>query len=110
MTSINEDELKARLDPLSYEVLRNGATERPFTGEYTDTDKVGSYRCKACNAELFKSETKFHSGCGWPSFYAPIQIDCAPISIASSTTAGISLTLRNISTMSISTGRSLSDG
>lgn len=75
MSAINEDELKARLDPLSYEVLRNGATERPFTGEYTDTDKVGSYRCKACSAELFKSETKFHSGCGWPSFYAPTADD-----------------------------------
>ncbi len=59
MSAINEEELKARLDPLSYEVLRNGATERPFTGEYTDTDKVGSYRCKACSAELFKSETSF---------------------------------------------------
>lgn len=75
MSAINEDELKARLDPLSYEVLRNGATERPFTGEYTDTDKVGSYRCKACNSELFRSETKFHSGCGWPSFYAPTADD-----------------------------------
>ena len=75
MSAINEDELKARLDPLSYEVLRNGATERPFTGEYTDTDKVGSYRCKACSAELFKSETKSHSGCGWPSFYAPTADD-----------------------------------
>jgi peptide-methionine (R)-S-oxide reductase len=52
---IDEDELRNRLDPLSYAVLREGATERPFTGEYTDTDKVGSYRCKACNAELFKS-------------------------------------------------------
>jgi len=71
MAEINEDELKARLDPLSYAVLREGATERPFTGEYTDTDKVGSYRCKACGNELFTSETKFHSGCGWPSFYAP---------------------------------------
>ena len=75
MSAINEDELKARLDPLSYEVLRNGATERPFTGEYTDSDKVGSYRCKACSAELFKSENKFHSGCGWPSFYAPTADD-----------------------------------
>ena len=75
MSAINEDELKARLDPLSYEVLRNGATERPFTGEYTDSDKVGSYRWKACSAELFKSETKFHSGCGWPSFYAPTADD-----------------------------------
>lgn len=79
MTPINEEELRARLDPLSYEVLRNGATERPFTGEYTDTDKVGSYRCKACSAELFKSETKFHSGCGWPSFYAPTSNDAVTL-------------------------------
>jgi peptide-methionine (R)-S-oxide reductase len=79
MSAINEEELKARLDPLSYEVLRNGATERPFTGEYTDTDKVGSYLCKACSAELFKSETKFHSGCGWPSFYAPTADDAVKL-------------------------------
>ena len=79
MSAINEEELKARLDPLSYEVLRNGATERPFTGEYTDSDKVGSYRCKACNSELFKSETKFHSGCGWPSFYAPTADDAVKL-------------------------------
>ncbi len=75
MSAFDEEELKARLDPLSYEVLRNNGTEAPFTGEYTDTDKVGSYRCKVCNAELFKSETKFHSGCGWPSFYAPTADD-----------------------------------
>ena len=68
---INEEELKAKLDPLSYDVLRNAATEQPFTGEYTDAETVGIYRCKACNSELFRSETKFHSGCGWPSFYAP---------------------------------------
>ena len=72
---INEAELKEKLDPLSYEVLRNAATERPFTGEYTDSDKVGVYKCKACAAELFRSETKFHSGCGWPSFYAPSAED-----------------------------------
>lgn len=72
---INEEELKAKLDPLSYEVLRHAATERPFTGEYTDSEEVGSYRCKACGNELFKSETKFHSGCGWPSFYAPTSDD-----------------------------------
>ena len=75
MSAINEDELKARLDPLSYEVLRNSGTEPAFSGEYTDTETIGSYRCKACNAELFKSETKFHSGCGWPSFYAPTDDD-----------------------------------
>ena len=72
---VNEEELRAKLDPLSYDVLRNGATERPFTGEYTDSETVGIYRCKACNAELFRSETKFHSGCGWPSFYQPTASD-----------------------------------
>jgi peptide-methionine (R)-S-oxide reductase len=76
---INDAELAAKLDPLSFEVLRRGATERPFTGEYTDTDKVGSYRCKACNHELFRSETKFHSGCGWPSFYAPRSDDAVEL-------------------------------
>lgn len=72
---IDEVALKARLDPLSYDVLRNAATELPFTGEYTDSETVGIYRCKACSAELFRSETKFHSGCGWPSFYAPTADD-----------------------------------
>jgi peptide-methionine (R)-S-oxide reductase len=76
---INDAELAAKLDPLSFEVLRRGATERPFTGEYTDTDRVGSYRCKACNHELFRSETKFHSGCGWPSFYAPRSEDAVEL-------------------------------
>lgn len=79
MAEINETEMKKRLDPLSYAVLREGATERPFTGEYTDTDKVGSYRCKACGNELFTSETKFHSGCGWPSFYAPTADDAVKL-------------------------------
>jgi peptide-methionine (R)-S-oxide reductase len=79
MSSINEEELRAKLDPLSYAVLREGATERPFTGEYTDTETVGSYRCKACGNELFSSETKFHSGCGWPSFYAPTSSDAVTL-------------------------------
>ena len=76
---INEEELKAKLDPLSYDVLRNAATEQPFTGEYTDAETVGVYRCKACNSELFRSETKFHSGCGWPSFYAPTADDAVTL-------------------------------
>ena len=76
---INEEELKAKLDPLSYDVLRNAATEQPFTGEYTDAETVGVYRCKACNSELFRSETKFHSGCGWPSFYAPTEDDAVTL-------------------------------
>jgi peptide-methionine (R)-S-oxide reductase len=77
--SIDEAALKARVGDLAYDVLRNASTERPFTGEYTDTELVGSYRCQACNPELFKSETKFHSGCGWPSFYAPSADDAVTL-------------------------------
>jgi peptide-methionine (R)-S-oxide reductase len=76
---IDEAELKARLDPLSYDVLRNAATEAAFSGEYTDTETTGVYKCKACNSELFRSETKFHSGCGWPSFYAPTDNDAVTL-------------------------------
>jgi len=76
---IDEAELKARLDSLSYDVLRNAATEAAFSGEYTDTETTGVYRCKACNSELFRSETKFHSGCGWPSFYAPTENDAVTL-------------------------------
>ncbi len=72
---LDEDDLKRRLDPLSYQVLRHAGTERAGTGEYTDTETVGVYKCKACGAELFRSDTKFHSGCGWPSFYAPTADD-----------------------------------
>ena len=73
--NLNEAELAAKLDPLSYEVLRNGATERPFTGEYTDTETNGIYACRACGAELFRSDAKFHSGCGWPSFFTPLAAE-----------------------------------
>ena len=72
---INESELAKNVDPLSFEVLRRGGTEVAFTGEYTDTETIGVYKCKACSAELFRSDTKFHSGCGWPSFYAPTKDD-----------------------------------
>lgn len=72
---LDEADLKTRLDPLSYAVLRQAGTERAGTGQYTDADTVGVYRCKACSAELFRSDTKFHSGCGWPSFYEPTEDD-----------------------------------
>jgi peptide-methionine (R)-S-oxide reductase len=72
---LDEEMLMQSLDPLSFDVLRKGATERPFTGEYVDTETIGVYKCKACSGELFRSETKFHSGCGWPSFYAPSKDD-----------------------------------
>ena len=69
--AIDEAALRERIDPLSYDVLRNAATERPFTGEYNDTDVEGSYRCKACGNELFRSENKFHSGWAGPLFMLP---------------------------------------
>ena len=72
---VDEKQLRADVDPLTYAVLREGATEPAFAGEYTDTETTGVYRCRACESELFRSETKFHSGCGWPSFYAPSEGD-----------------------------------
>lgn len=59
------------LTPLQFEVLRRAGTEPPGTGEYTDTTTAGTYLCRACEAELFTSDTKFATSCGWPSFYAP---------------------------------------
>lgn len=66
-----EEEWRTLLSPDEYYVLRESGTEPAFVGEYTDTETVGVYSCKACKAELFRSTEKFHSGCGWPSFYQP---------------------------------------
>ncbi|MDD2858004.1 MAG: peptide-methionine (R)-S-oxide reductase MsrB [Candidatus Nanopelagicales bacterium] len=71
----SEDEWREALAPDEYAVLRLSGTEAPFTGEYTDTTTEGVYACRACDAELFRSTTKFDSHCGWPSFYAPLAQD-----------------------------------
>ncbi|MDA3022203.1 MAG: peptide-methionine (R)-S-oxide reductase MsrB [Actinomycetota bacterium] len=71
----SEDFWASQLTPQEYHVLREAGTEAPFVGEFTDTKAEGSYSCRACGAELFRSSGKFDSHCGWPSFFEPLAKD-----------------------------------
>ncbi|EWT05995.1 methionine sulfoxide reductase [Intrasporangium chromatireducens Q5-1] len=73
--NLTEEQWRERLTPQEFHVLRQAGTEAPFRGEYTDTKTEGVYSCRACGAELFRSDTKFESHCGWPSFYSPLAGD-----------------------------------
>ena len=76
MADLKDDEqYRDKLTPMQYEVTRNKSTERAFTGEYWNTTEDGTYLCVCCGEELFSSDTKYDSMCGWPSFYQPLVED-----------------------------------
>jgi peptide-methionine (R)-S-oxide reductase len=77
--SKSEDDWRRELNADQFAVLREAATERPWTGELLDEDRAGLYTCAACGAELFRSGTKFDSGCGWPSFYESVRPDAVEL-------------------------------
>ena len=71
----SDEEWRKQLTPNQYHVTRQKGTEPPFTGEYESTETPGTYKCVCCGQPLFQSDTKYHSGSGWPSFYAPASMD-----------------------------------
>ncbi len=86
MTKIRktETEWQAELTPEQYRVLREKGTERPFSGEYDHVFEPGTYRCAGCGAELFGSEAKYDSGCGWPAFFEPASTEAVGEEVDSS--------------------------
>ncbi|MGB3771676.1 MAG: peptide-methionine (R)-S-oxide reductase MsrB [Rhodococcus sp. (in: high G+C Gram-positive bacteria)] len=78
---LSDDEWRTKLSAAEYAVLRKAGTERPYVGEYTDTTTEGVYKCRACDAELFRSTEKFESHCGWPSFFDPKDTDAVILKV-----------------------------
>ena len=74
-TPPTEAELRERLTPIQFEVTQHAGTERAFTGRFWDTWETGTYTCVVCDLPLFRSDTKFDAGCGWPSFFEPLGDD-----------------------------------
>ena len=85
--SKTDEEWRSLLTQEQYRVARQAGTEPAFSGEYTDTETPGTYRCGCCGLDLFRSDAKFHSGCGWPSFFEPL--DAAHLVRHSDTTHGM---------------------
>lgn len=77
--AISSEEWRERLSLAEYQVLREGGTERPFTGEYEEVRPAGTYACRACGAELFSADTQFDAHCGWPAFWAPSDSDAVEL-------------------------------
>lgn len=88
--SRTDQEWQLLLNPVEYSVLRQAATERPWTGALLDEKRAGVYRCRACGNELFRSDTKFDSHCGWPSFFSPLAGDA--VELIEDTTLGMART------------------
>jgi peptide-methionine (R)-S-oxide reductase len=103
-----ESEWKKQLTPNQYYVTREKGTEPPFTGEYEDTKKPGTYTCVCCGQPLFRSEAKYHSGSGWPSFYAPS--DKESVAVESDGSHGMSRTEVKCSRCEAHLGHVFEDG
>ncbi|PWH05902.1 peptide-methionine (R)-S-oxide reductase [Brachybacterium endophyticum] len=76
---LDESAWRERLTPEEYQVLREGGTERPFSGEYEEVRPAGTYACRACGAELFRAAEQFDAHCGWPAFWAPRDNDAVEL-------------------------------